>query len=497
MYLSGSKWSMRKKRRRPSNPLRILVLLLLIAGAVYLERVIVPSMPPLFVPTATPTRNPAAILLEAESLVGAGKLEQAEEAYEEAIAVNPEDINSYIEMAHLQALMGHLQQAETSARNALLIEPNSATGAATLAWILDLQANQTNDSQERLALLDQAREQIDRALAQNTDQAIVHAYHAEILIDEYLFAGEDTYQAAREAAERAVSLDPQSMDAHRALAVIWESTGNYENALESYESALRVNGNLSLLHLKIGDMYLNLGDTDTAVDRYVRASSLAPTETLPLRRIVLAYAREGQYARASQYAADAVRLDPSNPYLHGTLGQMYRKNNDLVSASTELGWAVHGGTIQGTWTINGQQILVDAETSIAPGLSPGDTVQVRIEVLEDGKQRARSIESVLEGEVTPAPGEVLVGIVEERLDAVRVEGLPLDPGDAAAVEIYYTYALALAESGACDDSVEVAQAILLGIQEDETARFNAEEALRICGQLEGTPTPEATADASG
>jgi tetratricopeptide (TPR) repeat protein len=477
--------------------LRILFLLLLIAGAIYLERVIVPSVPPLFVPTATPTRNPAAILLEAESLVQAGKLEQAEEAYREAIAVNPEDINSYIELARLQALMGHLDEAETSARNALLIEPTSALGAATLAWITDLQANQANDNQERLELLDQAREQIDRALAQNTDQALVHAYHAEILIDEYLFAGEDTYQAAREAAETAVTLDPQSLDAHRALAVIWESTGNYENALESYEAALRLNGNLSLLHLKIGDMYLNLGDIDTAVDRYVRASSLAPTDTLPLRRIVLAYAREGQYARASQYAADAVRLDPNNPYLHGTLGQMYRRNNELATAVTELGWAIHGGMIQGSWTVNGRQILVNDRTSIASGLGIGDTVQVEIEIQADGRDLALRIEPVAEEGATPVPGESRVGIVEDRVDAVLIEGLPLDPGDPAAVEIYYTYSLALAESGDCEQAADIAQAILLGIQEDETARFNAEEALRICGQLELTPTPEATATVTG
>jgi hypothetical protein len=58
MYLSGSKWNTKRKRRR-SNPWRILVLILLIAAVVYIERFVVPTVPLLFVVSPTPTRSPA------------------------------------------------------------------------------------------------------------------------------------------------------------------------------------------------------------------------------------------------------------------------------------------------------------------------------------------------------------------------------------------------------------------------------------------------------
>src|SRR5512136_901372 len=99
MYLSGSKWNMRRRR---SRPWLILILVLLIAAGVYFERAIVPSVPPLFVPTLTPTRSPATYVLQAESLVAAGKLDQAEDAYRQAITVDPQQAAFYVALARTE-----------------------------------------------------------------------------------------------------------------------------------------------------------------------------------------------------------------------------------------------------------------------------------------------------------------------------------------------------------------------------------------------------------
>ena len=101
MYLSGSKWNMRKKRRR-SRPWRILWLLILIAGVIYIWQFYVPATQPFFIPTPTPTRSPASFMLEAESLFEAGKLDQAEQAYLQAIRANPREPAHYVELARVR-----------------------------------------------------------------------------------------------------------------------------------------------------------------------------------------------------------------------------------------------------------------------------------------------------------------------------------------------------------------------------------------------------------
>ena len=54
MYLKGSKWSMNKRKRR-SNPWLIVILLVAIGFVAYLNLNVIPTMPPPFVPTPTPT----------------------------------------------------------------------------------------------------------------------------------------------------------------------------------------------------------------------------------------------------------------------------------------------------------------------------------------------------------------------------------------------------------------------------------------------------------
>lgn len=416
MYLRGSKWDLRKKRGR-SRPWRILLLLILVVGLVYIWQVYIPTVPPLFIPTLTPTRSPASFVLEAESLFQAGKLSQAEESYLQAIAVNPRETTYHIELARIRVFAGNYSDAETAARDALVIDPNSALAHAVLAWSVDFQAGQEQDPAKKSELLATAMEEVELAVKINPNSALVHAYYAEILIDNNI----TDYGQALEEAQRALELDPNLLEAYRALGYVWELTGNRQQALEAYQAAMLINPNLPRLHIDIGNMQRVLGDTEGARDSYLNAVALAPTSTEPLSLLVQLYAGIGEFGRASQYAKNAVDLDPTNARLHGNLGRMYYHNNSLEEAIVQLELAIRGGpTDEGLW----------------------------------------------------------------------VEGLPLNPTDERVIEFYYTYGLALAKLGRCEEAVPIFEALLRGVPENEIAVYNAQEGLILCGQLERTPTPE-------
>lgn len=418
MYLSGSKWNMRRRRRR-TNPLRVLVLLSLIAAAIYFERVIVPTVPPLFVPTPVPTRSSASFALEAVSSFEAGRLAQAEEAFREAIAANPREQAYHVDLARVLVYAGRYQEAETSASNSVLLDPSSPIANAVHAWTLDFLAGQEPDAARRVEMLQDALTQIEQAVALNPSSALTQAYHAEILMDNDVA----NYARALEAARKAVQLEPTLMESHRALGYVWEATGSYAQAVDSYQAALRINPNLPLLHMALGNMYQAQEEFDPAIESYLRAVGLAPTDPEPLRRIAQVYFRLGEYGPASQYAADAVEKDPANPYRYGDLGRIYYKNEEYDKAVDALRIAIEGGAAQ---------------------------------------------------------------------SGAQVRGLPLDPGDAKVVEFYYTYGLALARNGECELARRVFEALLVGVPDNETAIFNAQEGLVICGLAPATSTPAAT-----
>jgi tetratricopeptide (TPR) repeat protein len=351
MYLSGSKWHMRKKRRR-SNPWRVLLLLLLLLAVIYVWKNYVPTVQPLFVPTLTPTRSPASYALEAESLFQAGKLSQAELSYQEAITVNPREVTYYIDLARVRVFAGEYAEAEVAARDALIVEPDSALAHAVLGWSLDFQAGQATDSQTQLEYLGEALMELERAVELNPNSALILAYYAEVLIDNDI----GNYELALEQAERAIQLDNGLLEAHRALGYVWELTGNYDRAVESYEAAKAINPNFPRLHIDVGNMLQAQGDVNGALESYRNAVALAPTSVEPLILIAQVYARIGEYGKASQFAKDASDLDPSDPYLRGNLGRMYYHNNVFSQAIVELELAIRGGWAEGEVWVEGLPI---------------------------------------------------------------------------------------------------------------------------------------------
>ncbi|MFH1446785.1 MAG: hypothetical protein ABIG43_05165, partial [Chloroflexota bacterium] len=136
------------------------------------------------------------------------------------------------------------------------------------------------------------------------------------------------------------------------------------------------------------------------------------------------YARIGEFAKAVQYAAQAVKDDPANPSLHGNLGSMYYRDLQYHQAIVHLELAVRGGATE---------------------------------------------------------------------EGVVVVGLPLEYS-VSVMEIYSRYGLALAKVNRCNEAVQVAQALIQGVPDDETSIYNAEEIIRICQENLASP-PTATIEA--
>ncbi len=164
MYLRGNRWNMTRRTQRP--PLwRVFLLLALIGGALYVNQVVVPATPPLFIPTPTLTRSPESFVNLAEENMRAGKMPQAIDAYKQAIYSDPTNPSNYINLARLQVFLGEYDEAVTNAQNALLKNPDNPLAHAVLGWAQGLKGN-TSD----------AELEIQKALTLDPNNALAHAY---------------------------------------------------------------------------------------------------------------------------------------------------------------------------------------------------------------------------------------------------------------------------------------------------------------------------------
>ncbi len=402
------------RRRRPVNIFRVLILIVLILGGFYLNRMIGTTIQPLFIPTPTPTRAPESYLTDAESLVAEGKYAQAVNIYKEAIRVDPNNSSIFISMARLQIYLKDYDSALENLGNAILENGTNAIAYSLKGYTLGLQGQ----------FLD-AKAALDDAIRLDPNNGVHYAHLAEVYGMEYLETGNFTVlEEGRTTSQTAEEMAPTALETYRARGFILYLYGQYTESILQYEKAININPNIADLHIALGRVYRtnDVAEYSQAVDEFQEANILNPSDPMPDYLLSRVYLTLGEFEPAIQYAIEAVSNEPTNPDWHGNLGTIYYRYGQNASAVVELGLVIKGGQT------------------------------------EDGSV---------------------------------VEPIPLSYDSAA---YFYTYGLALAKTGECGEALQISQALIQNVSNDEYAVFNAEEIVTLCqGIADGSvevPTEE-------
>ncbi|MBE0409558.1 MAG: tetratricopeptide repeat protein [Anaerolineales bacterium] len=345
---------MLRKRGRRSNPWRVLLFLILIGAALYVNQVVVPATHPLFIPTAEPTRSPESFINEAIADFEAGRLPQAINAYKQAVSVDPDNASIYVALARAQLYSGQYEEALESADKAIILNNDNPMAHTFKAWALDSLGDQT-----------QAEAAVTRAIELDANNAVAHAVHAIILTNRAISGQGDLglIDRAAEASRLALNLDNSLMETRRARGFVLWHTGNYQESIQEYQAAVAINDRIADLHLALGYNYRAIQDYVKAVESFHQATSLKPNDPIPPLEISRTYYSIGDFAQALQYAEQAVKTDPNNPRWRANLGLMYYKNamamnelSYLQDAIAELSIAIQGGETEDGHIIEGMPL---------------------------------------------------------------------------------------------------------------------------------------------
>jgi tetratricopeptide (TPR) repeat protein len=221
--------------------------------------------------------------LDQRSLEG---LKQAREQFARAVALDPQGPAAQAGMADTYSAMADFgvaspaemrPQAMTSARRALILDPQSAEGYAALGRAQFLFDWNFAAAERSLA----------RSLSLNADY--MPAYQSLA----WLQSARGRYAEAIAAARRALQLDPVNTARYTELAWVLALGGRYDDALREVDRALQLDPRSFEIHLMQGWTHETAGQPDAAFAAYQEALRLRGVPEEMLRQIEATYRADG------------------------------------------------------------------------------------------------------------------------------------------------------------------------------------------------------------
>jgi TolB-like protein/Tfp pilus assembly protein PilF len=205
--------------------------------------------------------------------------------------------------------------------------------------------------------------------------------------------------AARQAARKALALDPSSPEAHVSLASVYDTCDwHFAAAEQEYRKAIALRPGDVLAHQWHALLLARLGRIADAVAERQRALALDPySPVLHLFAANIDY-YAGRYDSAAAFCAEAIALEPRLPFAHVQMALIRLQQHRYADAQNELG--------------------LDAGRPSAPSIA----TRAVLDALEgDPAAAAKSLDALPAGEADYARAVVnaTVGRIDDALDSLQ------------------------------------------------------------------------------
>src|SRR5947207_6095725 len=180
----------------------------------------------------------------------------------------------------------------------------------------------------------------EQAIARDPNYALAYAGLAQayILLPFYTGADRfDAYSKAKDAALKALRLDPKLAEAHAALGkVLFFSEVDLAGAMREYKRAIELQPNdATAHHWYSNDTLASLGEFEEAIAEGKRSVELDPLSIVINVDLGETFYYARRYDEAARQMRRALEIDPTSFYAHYNLGIVHQLKADLPSAIAE------------------------------------------------------------------------------------------------------------------------------------------------------------------
>jgi tetratricopeptide (TPR) repeat protein len=237
-----------------------------------------------------------------------GQTDEAIRQLQEALRLNPDCFDVYINLGVAFEQKGQINEAIRQYQEALRLKPESATARNNLGVALG-----------RKGQTDEAIRQLQEALRLNPDDVLTHNN-----LGGAFYQQGRTAEAIRQYQE-AIRLAPDYADSHNGLGISLEKEGRTAEAIRQFQEAIRLKPDHADAHYNLGVAFYQQGRTDEAIRQFQDAVRLKPDHAEAHNNLGTALGLEGQTDEAIHQFQEALRFKPD--YADA------RRNLDIVLAT--------------------------------------------------------------------------------------------------------------------------------------------------------------------
>ncbi|MDX1923856.1 MAG: tetratricopeptide repeat protein, partial [Rickettsiaceae bacterium] len=260
-------------------------------------------------------------LNEGDIHIGLGNYQEAISSYDEAIKLNSDYLEDYINKGLALAALEEenkkiAEESEISIQSEEKDHITKQVEQNIKPENLPNYKDALKKGKELLALkkYEDAIDSFDEVIRQNPNDAAVY-HHKGVGL---LMLGR--YHDAIALFNKAISLNPDHVDAHYNKGLALEKLGNYQDAINSYDAALIINPNLAPLHNSKGAALYCLKNYSEAVDSYAQAIRIDPDYVDAYFNKGIALEKLGNYQNAINSYDEAIILKPNDPDAYNSKG---------------------------------------------------------------------------------------------------------------------------------------------------------------------------------
>jgi tetratricopeptide (TPR) repeat protein len=251
------------------------------------------------------------------------------DAYEKLLAINPDFVPALNNLAYLYTeRLDDLNKAYDLARKAHDLEPQDASAADTLGWVL----YKRGDYQQALTILQESAEK-----APDNPEIQFH-----LGMTAYMMGQTDLAKVALKKAASATKDFPGKDESKRRLALLESGAGpSSELSIAQLEAMTKEHPNDLISQMRLGEAYQKQGAADKAAAAFEQAVKVNPRLASAVIKLAELYAgplHNGQ--KALTYAKKARELAPADPQVAGILGKVAYDSGNFTWSYSVLQEAV-------------------------------------------------------------------------------------------------------------------------------------------------------------